>query len=282
MISFAQKRWGRGSTPVLFLHGFTGDRTAFDHLEPLLGDSVRAIAVDLPGHGGTRLPQASGREGFLETIDSLAALLKEEGSVDVIGYSQGARVGLALAARHPGLVRRLVLESGSPGLRRRKERNERRARDESLAEAIVRGGLEAFLSGWEALPMFEGLRRLPAPLATALSERRRGQAAEGLAGALRVLGTGTQPDYWPALHRLRTPTLILTGEADTKFTAIARRMAGELPVSWRHALEGCFHAPHLEAPERYAEEVLSFLRTPWYEAPTFEADRPEPQTRSAG
>jgi 2-succinyl-6-hydroxy-2,4-cyclohexadiene-1-carboxylate synthase len=48
-------------------------------------------------------------------------------------------------------------------------------------------------------------------------------------------------------------------------------MADELPVVYRRAFEGCTHAPHLEVPEAYAEEVLSFVRTPWYESPEFES-----------
>ena len=67
------------------------------------------------------------------------------------------------------------------------------------------------------------------------------------------------------------PTLLLTGALDEKFTGIARKMATELPVVWRHTFPDCGHAPHLEVPEDYVREVLSFLQTPWYEAPQFEA-----------
>lgn len=265
MTTLAHKRWGRGEVPLLLLHGFTGDSSSFDHLESHLGDLVRALAVDLPGHGASAPTSVTGREGFLATVDALASLIGD-GATDVLGYSQGARLALALAVRHPSRVRRLVLESGSPGLRSRKARNARRDRDEALATSLLRDGTHAFATRWEALPMFEGLRRLPDPLAAELSARRRSQSAEGLASALRALGTGAQPDLWPSLHRVRVPVLLLTGERDTKFTEIARRMCADLPVSWRHAFPDCFHAPHLEAHERYAEEVRSFLQTPWYEA----------------
>ena len=130
---------------------------------------------------------------------------------------------------------------------------------------------------WELLPLFAGLRELPAPEQEALRARRVSHSAEGLAAALRTLGTGVQPDYWPALPLLRCPTLLITGALDTKFTQLARRMAAELPLVWRCALEGCGHTPHLEAPEAWAREVLGFLATPWYEVPLFE---PEMSTRS--
>jgi 2-succinyl-6-hydroxy-2,4-cyclohexadiene-1-carboxylate synthase len=52
-------------------------------------------------------------------------------------------------------------------------------------------------------------------------------------------------------------------------------MAEELPVVWRRTFEDCSHAPHLEVSEEYAREVISFLQTPWYEAPEFENTVPD-------
>ncbi|MCE9671314.1 2-succinyl-6-hydroxy-2,4-cyclohexadiene-1-carboxylate synthase [Myxococcus stipitatus] len=271
-VTLAYESWGEGPRPLVLLHGFTGNRTAFDGLRPLLGHAVKAIAVDLPGHGATPLPERGGREGFLETVDALVALVDSLGlgQVDLLGYSQGARVALAAAVRAPDRFGRLVMESGSPGLHRRQERAERRESDAQLAAFIRTRGVEAFVERWEALPMFEGLRAMPEARRRALRANRLACTVEGLAGALECLGTGTQPDYWPDLHHQRLPTLLLTGARDEKFTGIARRMAAELPVVWRHAFADCGHAPHLETPEAYAREVLGFLQTPWYEAPQFE------------
>jgi 2-succinyl-6-hydroxy-2,4-cyclohexadiene-1-carboxylate synthase len=272
-MTLAYSTWGEGSRPLLLLHGFTGNRTSFDHLRPLLGSAVKAIVVDLPGHGETPLPERKGREGFIETVEAVVQLVEQLGmpSVDLLGYSLGARVALGAALYKPERFGRLILESGSPGLHRRVERAERREADHRLASFIRTHGVEAFVEHWEALPLFESLRRLPPERLAELRERRRSCTAEGLMGALGTLGLGVQPDYWPELHRQRLPTLLLTGALDEKFTQLARRMAAELPVVWRHALPECGHAPHLEAPEAYASEVLSFLSTPWYEAPQFES-----------
>ncbi|NNB87556.1 2-succinyl-6-hydroxy-2,4-cyclohexadiene-1-carboxylate synthase [Corallococcus exiguus] len=270
-VTLAYDSWGEGPHTLLALHGFTGSGATFEHLRPLLGRSVRVVAVDLPGHGRTPLPEKTGRDGFLETVDAVVQLARElGGQVDLLGYSQGARVALGAAVRAPDCFGRLIMESGSPGLHRRQERSERREADAKLVDFIRAKGVDAFVERWEALPLFDGLRRLPDPEQAALRERRKACTAQGLAGALETLGLGVQPDYWPALHRQRLPTLLLTGDQDEKFTTLARRMAAELPVVWRHAFAGVTHAPHLEAPEEYVREVLSFLQTPWYEAPQFE------------
>jgi len=257
--------WGSGSLKALFLHGFTGGHDAFAHLEPLLGDVLSATCVDLPGHRGAPLPTAQATEGFFETVDSLARLLTEPSVV--VGYSQGARVALGLTIRHPHLVSRLVLESVSPGLRQRHARARRRSLDEGLAQLILERGVEPFVEKWENLPLFTGLRALPEADRRALRSRRSAHTAEGLAGALRCLGQGVQPDFWPALPTMHVPTLLLTGSTDEKYTRVARSMSAELPLAWRVTFRGVGHAPHLESPEAYAAELRAFLVSHWTHEP---------------
>lgn len=251
--------WGRGPTKALFLHGFTGTSRSFDHLEPLLGELLTATCVEVPGHGET--PPAS----WDDTVESIASLI--EGRTILVGYSQGARLALAVAARVPSKIERLVLESCAPGIRRRHDRVLRRRADESLAGALDADGVDAFVAYWEALPMFEGLRSLPAPEQEALRARRAAHTSSGLAGALRLLGQGAQPDLWPTLQGLRVPTLLITGAKDDKYTHYARQMARELPMGWRVSFTGVGHAPHLECPAAYAAELKSFLAPRWLAEP---------------
>lgn len=263
------ERWGRADAPpLLLLHGFTGNRSSWRHLEPWLGPHVRAIAVDLPGHGEAALPAQTGRPGFEATLAALEAVLDREGvqSAAVLGYSQGARLALGLALRAPRRVSRLVLESVNPGLSEARERRARERDDEAMAARILDGGVERFLERWEALPLFAGLRRLPEAERARLHARRASATPRGLAGALRCLGLAAQPSYWEQLPRLRVPVLLLTGARDRKFGELARRALRELPLGWHRAFQGCHHAPHLEVPEVYAEELLAFLDAPWSEA----------------
>ena len=267
-VKLSYDEWGRGELPVLLLHGFTGDRTAWDHLRPRLESRVRAWAVDLPGHGRSGLPLEMGRTGFEETIDSLAELVAQaaQGWFDVVGYSQGARLALGLAVRWPRRVRRLVLESGSPGLSARKQRSARQREDSALADRIRQQGIELFVDEWARRSLFDGLRKLPQSLAGALRARRHDQRTEADPRTLVWLGTGVQPNYWPSLPLLRAPTLLLTGSMDGKYTRIAREMVAQLPMGWLRVFEGSGHAPHLEVPDDYASEVLAFLETPWFDA----------------
>jgi 2-succinyl-6-hydroxy-2,4-cyclohexadiene-1-carboxylate synthase len=270
MSLLAHTTWGEGS-PLLLLHGFTGNRDAWSHLRPLLGPRFRVLAPDLPGHGESPIAADT---TFDRTLGQLLALLDAQGleRVDVAGYSLGARVALGLCLRAPERVGRLVLESGSPGLRRRRDRGERRRDDAAMAEVIERDGLEAFVRRWEALPLFDGLRKLPEELQARLHARRLSHHPAALAGSLRALSLGAQPSYWARLWTVRAPTLLLTGGRDAKFTGIARAMAAEMPLVWGHVFPGAGHAPHLESPEEWAREVTSFLSAPWIERPLVDSE----------
>lgn len=267
MSALLSRRWGTGSRRALLLHGFTGSRFSFDHLEPLVGDVLTADCVDLPGHHEAATVPAT----FDEVVSLLAGRL--DGPTTVIGYSQGARLALALAVARPDLVERLVLESGSPGLHRRHDRAQRRRTDDALATLIESHGVESFIARWEQLPLFSGIRALPPEVQEQLRRRRVSHSAKGLAAALRVMGQGAQPDLWPALPTLRVPTLLLTGSADAKYTRLARRMVAELPLAWRVAFRNVGHAPHLEVPQAWAAEVRSFLTAPWTHEPAVEMAR---------
>src|SRR5262249_59834067 len=69
---------------------------------------ARVPAVALPGFGLTRLPRE--RRATLGTHGRvLRALLEQSGPSIVAGNSMGGALGVGLAARHPELVRALVL-----------------------------------------------------------------------------------------------------------------------------------------------------------------------------
>jgi 2-succinyl-6-hydroxy-2,4-cyclohexadiene-1-carboxylate synthase len=244
--------------PVL-LHGFTGSAGAWGGavVDGLSGAGHPPVLVDLPGHGA--------RAGEFDPADfTLAAtlgLIEEAGDwpADVVGYSMGARIALHFSATRPELVRRLVLESGSPGLATEPERAERRAADEALARRIVEGGVAAFVDSWESQPIFETRRAMPDEVVAYHRALRLGNDARSLAASLAGVGTGALPSLWDELPRLAVPTLLIAGELDRKFVDIAERMARALPDARLVVVPGAGHTVHMERPGAWLEAVTSFL-----------------------
>jgi pimeloyl-ACP methyl ester carboxylesterase len=99
-----------GIPVVLLPGGGSTIETTFGRVLPALA-SHRVIAVEEQGHGRT-----SDREQpitFESSADDVAELVRQLGleQVDIVGFSNGASVGLQVAIRHPGLVRKLVFAS---------------------------------------------------------------------------------------------------------------------------------------------------------------------------
>jgi len=248
--------------PLILLHGFTGSAEAWEPcLLEELGSSRRLMVVNLPGHGGSGGASDPGRYRFDSVVDELVSEVGREGHlpVDWVGYSMGARVALAVAVRHPGVVRRLVLESGSPGLETEGERATRRAADSNLARRIEDLGIEWFVDHWMARPLFATQQRLPREVRDRARRLRLLNDPHELAAALRGMGTGAQPSFWGSLPQVYQPTLLLTGERDAKFEEIANCMASRLPNATRCTVSDAGHTVHLERPKEWLLKVRAFL-----------------------
>lgn len=253
---------GGAGEPLVLLHGFTGRAASWGAHLGALGDHVRTVAIDLLGHGGTEVPVDPRRYAMERCVADLAAVLDALGigPASWLGYSLGGRVALACAVAYPARVRALVLEGASPGIADAAERAARIARDEELADAILRDGIEAFVDAWMRQPLFASQRRLgPAALAAVRAARCRNDPL-GLANSLRGMGTGAQEPLWDRLPTLAVPALLVVGAEDLKFRRIAAAMAAELPRAAVAVVDAAGHTAHLENPAAFDACVLEFLR----------------------
>ena len=100
---------GGDGTPVLLLHGFGADLNSWMFTQPVLAEGHRALALDLPGHGGSGRDVGAGDGAALSAVVEgfLAAL--DPGPVHLVGHSMGGAIAALLAARRPDLVRSLTL-----------------------------------------------------------------------------------------------------------------------------------------------------------------------------
>jgi pimeloyl-ACP methyl ester carboxylesterase len=97
--------------PLVLLHGAFGTATVY----PALAKDRQVIAVELQGHGHTA--DVDRPLTYDQMADDTAALLKELKieQADFFGYSMGGSVGLAIAIRHPKLVRKLAINGSRAG-----------------------------------------------------------------------------------------------------------------------------------------------------------------------
>jgi 2-succinyl-6-hydroxy-2,4-cyclohexadiene-1-carboxylate synthase len=235
--------------PVLvLLHGFTNSGSSWEPVISGLRERYRALAPDIRGHASAA---ASEPVTLDAVVDDVAALTP--GPFTLVGYSQGGRIALHIALALPHRVTRLFLIGASPGLADDAEREQRRLADERLAEQIESLSIDDFARQWAQTPV---LADIPPDIAAVSHQDRLQSTPQGLAAALRGLGTGSLPSVWTRLESLQMPVTLLAGERDTKFTALANDMAARIRRATVSVVPGAGHAVHLERPDAVIEALL--------------------------
>lgn len=98
---------------VVFVHGNVSSALFYQPTMLALPDSVRAIAVDLRGFGGSETLPVDATRGLRDFSDDVASVIDELGLAEVhlVGWSMGAGVVLQLLLDRPELVASVTLES---------------------------------------------------------------------------------------------------------------------------------------------------------------------------
>lgn len=184
-----------GDDPVLLVHGFatTGSLTweATGWVRALADAGRGAVVPDLRGHGGSSAPHGPAAYSPELLARDLVAVLDAEGidRADVVGYSMGAWVTLALVGIAPERIHRVVV--GGIG----------------TVEQFARWGVDAvrsaLLDGTDAVPQ-------ESPLAPLLSSIRQAPGVDREALAACVSGMAAHP--LPLASSV--PTMLVVGEVD--------------------------------------------------------------------
>lgn len=191
-----------GSGPAVFFHtGGGGDGTmwqAAGYLDALPGR--RHLLFDHRGHGQSDQPQDLEAHRLDEYIADVIAVLDSAG-VDraaMVGYSDGARVIYALAARHPGRVAAIV---GIGGVAHPMDIDNGRR---ELAAEVRQIGFPEWLEQVSASETEPAPHWLMENLAATPTEMF----------ALEVEGWVDAPNEFENFRRIEAPTLIVCGELE--------------------------------------------------------------------
>ncbi len=252
-----------GSGPaIVLLHDALASHEVWERTAVLLSESFHVIAPDLPGFGGSEKPDpqryAYGYDAFSESVFDLVAALGL-GRVDVCGHGMGAGVALTLAARHPAVVRKLVLVDALV-----------HGEGASLARAAripVVGGLlwrqlvgRALFGSFVAGSTYAGAARVPEERIEGLYRHFSAPAARQAAHATLVAIGDTRP-LAARMPRMNADTFVVWGRDDALSSVEhGRRLARELRA--RFEVLECGRCPPDELPETFATTLTAFLEAP--------------------
>jgi 2-succinyl-6-hydroxy-2,4-cyclohexadiene-1-carboxylate synthase len=249
---------GGSGRRLVLLHGFTQGPGSWDPLVAGLDPRYQLVRVTLPGHGPDGTRSAAARLPFEAAAGAVAEAVAATAGPEPavwLGYSLGGRLALRVALDRPDLVEALALLGATAGIEEPAARAARVEMDERLASGLERKGLESFIDGWLSQQLFSRL-----PRAAAGVDERRAGTVDGLASALRLLGTGAQEPVWDRLAELDMPVLLMAGEHDSKFSALGFRLvAGIGDNAGISFVPSAGHAAHLERPESVANVLNRFL-----------------------
>jgi 2-succinyl-6-hydroxy-2,4-cyclohexadiene-1-carboxylate synthase len=245
---------------LLFIHGFASSLEEWVEVINLL-DKYQSVAVDLPGFGDSEIPVKSEyySQDFLSWLIKEIIIQLELKNVLLVGYSMGGRAALSFAVKHFSMIKGLILESSSAGIKDVQERNARIKSDEELIKFIESNSIKKFVDYWTNLEIFNTQKKLSQEKLDIIKKIKLKQNKVGLINSLKEFGTGKILPLWDKLNKVNLPILLITGELDKKFCKINSEMVTQFPNAKHILVENAGHNIHLEKPLEFVNLLDKFL-----------------------
>ena len=234
------------SAPLVFLPGWCVGRGPLNAAVNALDGHI----FDLPGYGSAPLIT-----DFYAAADDIASRL--QAGTTLAGWSLGAQLAIAVAARHPDKVGKLLLVAGTTSFVQR----------DGWPHAMAPEMLTEFAAGIAAdveamLPRFVGGFNRGDARAKAVSAELLKLADPRPSG--EVLATGLDwlrdIDLRDLAPQVKAPTLLIHGAADPLMPlGAAEALAALIPGARLAVFDDCAHAPFMSRPDDFLATVRQFL-----------------------
>lgn len=256
--------------PLLLIMGLAADSQAWMFQLPDFAQRYRTVVFDNRGVGRSSKP--AGSYTIHEMADETAGLLDALSipRAHVVGVSMGGMIAQELALRHPERVRGLVLACTYPEPDADVEERRRLSVSQFGGTVDAEGNIHVDVSAITPLLFVQQL--LPTVFNQSFIERELPKLMQVFSGALQwgfsmeaILGQVAAVmghRCTDRLHRIASPTLVITGDADNLVPpAHSEILAREIPGAKLVKVPGGSHGFNFETPEVFNREVLSFLET---------------------
>jgi len=244
---------GRGPNLTL-LHGWGLNGAVWNGVRDALAERYTLHIIDLPGHGRSQGAAVTTLAAF---IDAVAHAMPER--THLMGWSLGGHTALALAARYPTRVDRLVTVCCTPRFIATADWPQGKK-----AEVLAAFASRLSTSYPATIRNFLALQALNQPemrdviktLYEAV-EAHGAPAVDSLAAALEILKVS---DIRALIPHIMQPTLVVQGDHDALTSvATAEWLAAALPNSTYCLIEHAAHAPFLSHRAVFLDHLFSFL-----------------------
>jgi len=235
---------GEGSI-LIALHAHWMEAVTFRCLATDLAPGWRVVALDQRGHGDSSHAATYSRQDYLGDLEAFFEQLQVSAPVVLLGNSLGGINALQFTAKHPALVRALILEDIS----------------------VEPGADVGFVRAWAGdFPTRDALAERIGPRFLPYLEDSFRETCDGWRLAFdpedMVRSEGSlKGQYWQEWLSTTCPALVIRGR-DSKVTSrpTLEEMTRRRPNTRLIELQGG-HVVHHDSPDAFATALRSFLRS---------------------
>jgi 3-oxoadipate enol-lactonase len=238
--------------PIVLSHALGCSLGMWNEIAPALSRTGLIVRYDTRGHGRSEVvtdafPLADLVGDAVRLLDAL-----ELDRVTWIGISLGGMVGQGLAIEHPDRVEKLVLANTVSRLS-----EEGRAQWRERARVARSDGMTALADLIMTRYFSAGFRQSRSEVVQRFRNDVVRLDPRGYAVCCEAIAA---LDYYPALHRIKCPTLAIAGEADPAATpAMVKDIADQIPAATFTTIPDAGHLSVIERPDRFVDILKSFI-----------------------
>lgn len=249
--------------PIVFVHGLSGQWQNFIENMTRFAEGRRVVALDLPGHGMTPMPNEQITISYYGRVVAELCRRLDLPPVVMVGNSMGGYVSAEVAIQAPEIVERLMLVS-SAGISQREHPAGLVLRVGKLLTFTTRASTaqKRWIAARPALRhwILAMVVRHPSKISpdTAFEGLMKGSNKPGFYDALK---TCLEYDFLDRLPEIGCPTLVVWGKNDMIITVRdADKFVELIHGSHKVVLEDTGHVPMLERPVTFNDQLEKFLK----------------------
>lgn len=227
---------------LVLLHGLLGALSNWDAVFPLMGEFSRPVALSLPILSGHR---SEVKVKALAAYTEFFVRSRNMAPVTLCGNSLGGHVAMRFCLARPELVDCLIL-SGTSGLYEHSV--------DTLPVRPDRKFLREHMGRVFCQPRFITDERIE-EIYSIVTKRMN------VLNLIHAARSAKRDNLLHVLKEIKVPVLLLWGENDEVTTMqVAEMFHKNLPNAELISIKNCGHAPMIEYPEWFAENVAAFLK----------------------
>lgn len=237
--------------PIVLIHGVGGNLSNWDEVCDKLSIEFDIIRLDLRGHGESGPIDKLSIDTFVEDV---VDLMNEEDirQAHLVGFSLGGLIAQRLAITNPDRFDRIILLSAVAG-----RTPEERERVLARLDLIREGGIKTITAAAKERWFTEVFARKNSDVIERRIAELEAVDVEQYLKAYQIFG---ETELVDTLHKIRHPTLIMTGELDPNSNVrMSRTMNSLIPNSKLKILPALKHSVLVEASSLVANEIRTFV-----------------------